>query len=220
MCGLSDIGHALAAAAAGADFLGLVFAPSSRRVSPEKAGEIAGAILKLEHRPMLAGVFVNEPYSYVNEIAARCRLDYVQLSGSEPWEYCQDIDYPIIKAIHIETTTSADGVLDGIQDGYRFCSDKELILLLDTGSKDLWGGTGRAFDWGVARRVAARFPVMVAGGLNPENVAGLIKDVRPWGVDVSSGVETGGLKDMAKISDFINRARHTGDDLPGNEGRI
>lgn len=207
VCGLSETGDALAAAGAGADFLGLVFAPGRRRVSPERAGKITETILRLKNRPVLVGVFVNEPYRYVNNMAERCRLDYVQLSGSESWKYCSDIDYPVIKAVHIETGTGADDVLDEIQRGYRFCSDKDLIVLLDTKSKALWGGTGRIFDWSVARDVAAVFPVMVAGGLNPANVAGLIKEARPWGVDVSSGVETLGRKNEARIRDFIAKAR-------------
>jgi phosphoribosylanthranilate isomerase len=207
VCGLSETGHALAAAQAGADFLGLVFAPSRRRVSPDKARDITEVVLALEHRPKLVGVFVNESYDYVNLIAMQCRLDYVQLSGSESWECCCGIDYPIIKAIHVETGTKADDVLDEIEDGYRFCSDKDLIVLLDTGVQDVWGGTGCAFDWTLAREVAARFPVMVAGGLDPGNVGGLIKEVLPWGVDVSSGIETNGQKDRAKILDFITRVR-------------
>jgi phosphoribosylanthranilate isomerase len=213
VCGLSETGHALAAAEAGADFLGLVFAPGKRRVSPEQAMEIAGLVYGLKNRPKLVGVFVNEMNSYVNRIAGQCRLDYVQLSGAEAWEYCRYIDYPIIKAIPIEAGTSAESVCNEIEEGYRFCSDKDVMVLLDTGAKDVWGGTGRAFDWSLARDVAARFPVMIAGGLNPENVAVLIKEVYPWGVDVSSGVEINGRKDEARIKAFVRAAREAGKEL-------
>lgn len=218
ICGLSETGHALAAAEAGADFLGLVFAPGRRRVEPDKAREIADAICGLKNRPRLVGVFVNEPYSYVNEIARQCQLDYIQLSGGENWEYCRHIDYPIIRAIHIEDGASAESVCNEIEKGYRICSDKDILVLLDTGAKGLWGGTGRIFDWKLAREVAARFPVMVAGGLNPENVGILINKVHPRGVDVSSGVEINGRKDETRIRAFVRAAREAGQDLSRRKG--
>lgn len=220
VCGLSETGHTLAAAEAGADFLGLVFAPGRRQVSPDKAREIAGAVRGLKNRPKVVGVFVNEPCDYVNKIVRQCRLDYIQLSGGETWEYCQYIESPIIKAIHIEAGASAESICNEIEEGYRFCSDKDVLVLLDSGAKGFWGGTGRTFDWGLAREVAARFPVIVAGGLNPENVAVLIKEVHPWGVDVSSGVEINGRKDEARIRAFVRAAREAGQDSsPASERR-
>lgn len=206
ICGITEIGHAGAAAGAGADFLGLVFAPSPRRISPEQALPIVEAVRQLEAHPAVVGVFVNAPAAEVNRIAEYCRLDYVQLSGGETWEYCRQIEYPVIKAIHIRDGQQAGKLLAEIEAGFKQLGDR-LICLLDTQVKDIYGGTGRVFDWQLARQVPADFPLIVAGGLTSENVGNLVENSWPWGVDVSSGVETGGRKDLEKIRAFIKAAK-------------
>ena len=207
ICGLSEIEHILAAGKAGADFVGMVFAPSRRQVSAEKALPLVKAARTLNPRPAVAGVFVNLAAQEVNQIAQRCRLDWVQLSGDESWSYCQQIEKPIIKVIHVSGGQKPGEILTGIEEGHRLLADREPICLLDTKDEDAYGGTGQAFDWEVAREIAARFPVIIAGGLTPANVGQLVREVRPWGVDVSSGVETDGRKDAVKIRDFIQVVR-------------
>jgi phosphoribosylanthranilate isomerase len=209
ICGLSEVEHALAAARAGADLLGFVFAPSRRRVSPEQALTIIEAVRSLKPHPEIAGVFTNEKADELNRLADQLGLDWVQLSGDETLDYCQEIKRPIIKVIHVSREKTAGQVLDEIATGRQLTPHGKLVYLLDTHAGDAYGGTGKTFDWSLAREVAAKFPVIVAGGLNPENVARLVGEARPWGVDVSSGVESNGQKDIGKIRAFITAVRET-----------
>ena len=207
ICGLTEIEHALIAAEVGADFLGLIFAPSQRQVSHQKALQIVEAVGSLRTRPAVVGVFVNLTPQEVNLIADYCGLDLAQLSGDESWQYCREINHPVIKVIHVPSGEKADQVLIEIEKGYRLKLKHEPICLLDSKVGQDYGGTGQTFDWQLAREVSARLPVIVAGGLTPENVGQLVKEARPWGVDVSSGVEDNGRKDSAKIEAFIKAVR-------------
>lgn len=206
ICGIRDKTHALAAVEAGADFIGLVFAPSQRQVSPAQACEIASAVKKSSDATKVVGVFVNAPASQVNEIADFCALDWVQLSGDESWEYCREVVEPVIKAIRIGRQSPEELYVE-LSAGGKLLPAQRFITLLDSQVEGKYGGTGESFNWNLAQQVAKRFPVIIAGGLDPKNVARLIETVRPWGVDVSSGVETGGVKDIAKIRTFIKEVR-------------
>ncbi len=212
ICGLSEIESALAAGEAGADFLGMVFASSRRQVSPEKARQLVEAVRSLENRPVVVGVFVNSTALEVNRIADYCQLDWVQLSGDENWQYCREIKSPIIKAIHIHKGQKTEDIITEIETGYQLRNKEELFCLLDTHDKAIYGGTGQVFNWQLAKEIVAMFPVMVAGGLTPANVGHLVGEVRPWGVDVASGVESDGQKDISKIRDFIWAVKESGKD--------
>ena len=214
ICGLTEVEHALAATEAGADFLGLVFAPSRRRVSPEKAREIVQTVHSLSHRPVMVGVFVNAPVAEVNRIAELCRLDWVQLSGDESLEYCRELEWPIIKAIHISSHASMGAIAAEIERTRSLITHQNLIYLLDTKDADLYGGTGKTFDWRTVRQITSDRNIIVAGGLDASNVGRLIAEVEPWGVDVSSGVETEGKKDMLKVKAFIETVRRS-ENRPG-----
>jgi len=198
-------------------------------VTPIEAREIVSAAKKISNIIQIiqtVGVFVNMPASKVNEIADFCALDWVQLSGDESWEYCCEIARPIIKAVRIGQQHPEE-ILAELATGTRMLSTNlhpsipsslRFIPLLDSQVKDKYGGTGMTFDWRLAQQIAERFPVIIAGGLAPDNVAQAIEIVAPWGVDVSSGVEVGGVKNVAKIRAFIEAVRWADAQLPNSRG--
>jgi phosphoribosylanthranilate isomerase len=199
--------QAIAAAGAGADFIGLVFAPSPRQVTPDVAVKIKTALKKRRAKTETVGVFVNVHAGTVNRVSEMCGLDRAQLSGDEPWEYCCEIARPVIKAIRVGRNNTPEQVIKNIDYGMKILKGREFIILLDTSVPERYGGTGEAFEWELARPIAREFPVVIAGGLTPDNVAQAIKTVGPWGVDVSTGVETVGVKDLKKIKKFIEAVR-------------
>ncbi len=207
ICGITEVTYARAAIEAGADLIGLVFAPSPRQVSYDKAREIVAAVKK--HYLPVAGVFVNMPADTVNTVAYACGLDWVQLSGDESWEYCQEIEKPVIKAIHISPNLSEKELLAQMRNGQMMLGSRSLLYLLDTLVEKRYGGTGQVFAWGIAKKAAAEYPTIIAGGLHPGNVEQVIADLKPWGVDVSSGVESKGVKDVEKIKAFVKAVRST-----------
>ncbi len=211
ICGIREETHALAVIEAGGDFIGLVFAPSRRQVTLDQASRIASAIKKCGDDTAVVGVFVNMPVTEVNRIANFCNLDWVQLSGDESWEYCRQITRPLIKAVRIKGEQRPEEICTDLDFGAKVLSNQKHVYLLDSQVEDKYGGTGVTFDWSLARQVAERFPVIIAGGLTPENVAQAIKIAAPWGVDVSSGVEEAEAKDIAKIRSFIEAVRRADD---------
>jgi phosphoribosylanthranilate isomerase len=211
ICGVTQKAHAVAAVEAGANFIGLVFAPSKRQVTLAQAQEIANAIKEHQKPPEVVGVFVNMTTLEVNRIAHLCNLDWVQLSGDESWEYCGEISQSIIKTVHIGPGRHTEETSDYLASGSGALADRKYLYLLDSQVKGKYGGTGITSDWNLAREVAKRFPVILAGGLTPENVTEAIKIVAPWGVDVSSGVEVSGVKDITKIKAFIEAVRRADD---------
>ena len=207
ICGIKKKAHALAVIEAGGDFIGLVFAPSQRQITPAQAQDIV-SVVKEHNKIAMVGVFVNMPAHEVNRIADTCNLDWVQLSGDESWEYCRQITRPIIKAVRIGSGHPEE-ICANLATGSRLLSSQRHIYLLDSRVEGRYGGSGKTFDWGLARQAAEQFPVIIAGGLTPENVSQAIKTVTPWGVDVSSGVEVDRVKDIVKIRALIEAVRRT-----------
>ena len=196
ICGIQDIDGAQAAAEAGADAIGLMFAESSRKVSPEQAQKIAKNIGK---SILKIGVFVNESPQIINHLSNLCHLDMVQLHGEEPPEYLAQIDAPIIKAFRIADAADLDAL--SAYTAYAFLLDSKIL-----GSR---GGTGHAFDWRLLETIKQKEKIVLAGGLHAENVAAAIAASQVFGVDVSSGVETAGQKDTTKIRMFIENAKQS-----------
>lgn len=207
ICGLSDIKSALAAAEAGADYLGFIFAQSKRQVTPENAASIISEIRRLDKPLLKAGIFVNEKPAEVNRIAEYCRLDFVQLSGDETPAYCCQIKYPIIKVIHVSAGETSEAINKRISLYRDFLKSRNPIFLLDTRSNSAYGGTGQLLNWDLITGLPAEYPIFIAGGLTPENAGALVQKYTPWGVDVSSGVETNGKKDSRKIRAFIETVK-------------
>lgn len=218
ICGVTDPKHARAAAAFGADFIGMVFAPSKRQVTIGQGKRVAGALGKDEpvvqsagveeieaalkkKRPLLVGVFADQDPDTINDVARECGLDLVQLSGSEPWELNEAIERPILKCMKVREGETAALLMGHYHGG--------AVLLLDPYVEGAYGGTGTTVDWQVAAEVARQTPTVLAGGLTPANVGEAVRTVQPWAVDVSSGVETDGIKDPAKIRAFIAAAKET-----------
>ena len=207
ICGIKEESHALAIAEAGVDFIGLVFAHSPRQVTPARAEKIVSALKKANTKTEVVGVFVNTPVSRANKIADFCHLDWVQLSGNEPWGYCRDLATPVIKVIRVSRHQKPEQVCADLTYGTKILKTHKHLFLLDSNVRERYGGTGKTFDWNLAKSIVKQFTAIAAGGLTPANVAEAIRTIAPWGVDVSSGVETRGVKDMAKISKFIEAVR-------------
>ena len=206
VCGVRTPDDARVAADVGADLIGLVFAPSSRRVTVDAAADIAdGVRSRTVPAPALVGVFVNETVAQVAAICERLDLAAVQLHGDEPPETIAAIDRPVVKALRL-----GDAGLDDARraaERYLACTVPATVLLVDSHVPGRYGGTGTRSNWELTGRLAEEYPVILAGGLYSENVAAAIESVRPLGVDVSSGVETGGIKDHDKIRAFVGAAR-------------
>ncbi|WP_020402901.1 phosphoribosylanthranilate isomerase [Gracilimonas tropica] len=201
ICGITNLEDARFAAGALVDYLGFIFyEPSPRYIEP---GE-AGAIINWLEGPEKVGVFVNQPLDDVNQIAKQTGLDYVQLHGDESVEYCELVEKPIIKVIHIEEET-VDYLLKHQIEQYAEVAD---FLLFDTKIDGLWGGTGKSFDWSMITDLDIDIPFFLSGGLKAENIKEAIETVQPYAIDVSSSLEQKpGLKDFAKIEAFMDEIR-------------
>ena len=212
ICGLREVEHATTAADAGADFLGFVFVPGVRRqLSQQRARDIIEEYRRLKGKsgPRLVGLFANQPLDEVNHIVSRCGLDLAQLCGDESPEYWRQVDAPVIRQIKVrDDGLTNETVADVIRRVDEVVSH-DCIALLDKRETGQLGGTGRSFDWSIAREAGKHYDFVLAGGLSPDNVGRAIASASPWGVDVSSGVETNGIKDMKKIAAFAEEVRRS-----------
>ncbi len=211
ICGLTNVEDALAAAEAGADLLGFVFyQPSPRNVRPEQAAEIMTAVRADAERrgappPRMTGLFVDAPLAVIEATRRLCDFDLIQMHGDEPPHLLEQLRPRAFKALRPtsleEATIEAEWYADlGPAEGPQ--------LLLDAFHPHLYGGAGQLGDWTLAAALTPRYRILLAGGLNPENVRQAVRQTHPWGVDVSSGVErTPGRKDHDKMRRFIAEAR-------------
>lgn len=194
ICGLQEPEHIKAAIEAGADYIGLVFAPSKRRVSLPQAARLASLIPSGVKR---VGVFVNPTQEELDEAILTAGLDIIQLHGEESNEFCAGQLLPVMKAFTIQSKRDMNALAD-------YAVDYHLVDAPGTGYR---GGSGHAFDWSLVGNTNRPNHLFLAGGLSPENIKKAIDEVNPYGVDVSSGVETNGVKDIQKIKTFIQLAK-------------
>lgn len=196
ICGITNLDDALQAVDAGADALGFVFYDLSPRcITFEAAERIIG---KLPPYVVTSGVFVNNPASFIDSAVERCGINVVQLHGDETPTFCAGIRHTVVKAFRIRNVASIESIRNYSVAGY----------LLDAYVPGSYGGTGLTFNWETAK-VAKQFgPVILAGGLRPDNARLAVETVEPYALDVSSGVEAApGKKDHAKVSEFIRLAK-------------
>lgn len=195
ICGITDLNTALMAVESGADAIGFVFAESKRRIAPDKA---KGIIEHLPESVLKVGVFVNERKERVQEIVDEIGINIIQLHGDESPEFCSGFSVPVAKAISINVAADLLKI-------EKYSCD---YILLDSPIGKYRGGNGIAFDWKLLNEYQLiKKKLILAGGLTSENVAQGIKIAKPYMVDVSSGVETGGQKDLEKINSFIKEAK-------------
>lgn len=201
ICGITRVEDALCAVRHGADAIGLVFyAPSPRNVSVAQAIEI---VREIPAFVSVVGLFVNADVNFINAVLSTVKLDILQFHGDESPAECAQFGLPYLKAIRVK---SESNLLQCAQD---FATAK--ALLLDTFAEGVAGGTGQVFDWNLIPKNITK-PVILAGGLNAQNVAQAIKQVKPYAVDVSGGVEiTKGIKDAAKVAAFMREVRLSGE---------
>ncbi|MCL2761229.1 MAG: phosphoribosylanthranilate isomerase [Desulfuromonadales bacterium] len=197
ICGITTVEDAIEAAKAEADALGFVFyEKSSRYILPIKAASI---IRELPPFIQTVGLFVNEEPEKINWTADFCGLDIVQLHGDETPDDCMEVNRRVIKAFRVKDDSSFKNIARYNIAGY----------LLDACVEGEYGGTGEKFNWSLAAQATKDYPVILAGGLTPENVAEAIKAVKPYAVDVSSGVESApGRKDIEKVRSFIKNVKN------------
>ena len=246
VCGVTCPEDALAACRAGASMIGVIFAEGSKRAaSREQAaavveavrefgerdgkggGDVGGGTLVEKtaalaaacRRPQVVGVFQNQPAALVNEIVKECGLDFAQLHGKEGMEACGDIDVPVLRVVDIAADDSRPGAEIG-EEIVKGLTDHPAAILLDASVRGVGGGAGVSFNWDVAKYVqGCGIPVIVAGGLSGDNVEAVVKEVGPFGVDASSGVEKPGVygvKDRGRVEEFVRRALEAGE--RGREG--
>ena len=195
ICGIRSLESAKTAVSNGADFLGFNFINSSkRRIDPKIAKEI---ISKIKGKTNMVGVFQDASVDYINELADELKLDFVQLHGNEMREFIMQIKTKVIKAIAMHKNIPSDQQIDSMK---KYKVD---YFLLDRETQ----GVGDMVNSENAKIIAGKFSIFLAGGLNPDNVEGIVRKVKPYAVDVAGGIEINGAEDVIKIKQFIKNAK-------------
>lgn len=203
ICGLRTLAHAQTASDAGADLIGFVFAPSKRQVTADIVRPI---VAELSGSAIPVGLFVDEPVIEIDETARRAGIELLQVHWRRDDRDLFALEHPYLLVRRTEPGATYDAVAADL-DRVARSANPPLRFLIDSYHPGQSGGTGALADWELAARLAAVFPILLAGGLNPENVESAIDQVRPAGVDVSTGVEIDGAKSDERIRAFVENAR-------------
>ena len=206
ICGITNTEDARVAIDTGADMLGFIFyPPSPRYITLECAREIIRVTRQSSTVTRCVGVFVNEPLDHVRVVTETIGLDYVQLHGKETVETVAALAPRAFKSLQPRDADDANVLVEKYRGAIN---GNQPAFIVDGQPQKLPGGNGTRADWTIAHEIAREFPILLAGGLNAENVVDAIRFVQPWGVDVSSGVERApGLKDHDKVRAFVKRAK-------------
>ena len=209
VCGITNVLDVERCVGAGVDALGFIFAPSPRRVTVDQAVALTGVVPPFV---TCVGVFAGNPTAEVAQALGRCRLDVLQFSGDEPPQFCASFGMPVIKVIRLPSSAARQAILsESLREA------RAIAVMVDARMKDSAGGakSGVPLCDAAELRRASRAPFILSGGLRPDNVAAAVAAVRPWAVDVRSGVERDDRKDPGLLARFVREARNASDRIPG-----
>lgn len=207
VCGITELEDARYLAGAGANYLGFVQHEESPRYAPPS---LARDIIEWVHGPSPVGVFVNDGAATINQAVEEAGFELAQLHGQEPPHVVEQVDCPVIKAIHVRHDASSDQ-LRTLFERYKETAD---YFLLDTHDSSVWGGTGESFNWRLARDLSSEYPIFLAGGIDASNVRRAVETMRPFAVDLSSSLEDRpGEKSFKKIDAFLDAFREVKHEL-------
>ncbi len=207
VCGITELEDARYLAGAGVDYLGFIQHEDSPRYAPPS---LASDIIEWVHGPATVGVFVNDGAAEINEAVERAGFEVAQLHGQEPPHVVEQVNCPVIKAIHVRN----DAAPEQLRTLFERYEDEADYFLLDTHDSSVWGGSGESFNWRLARDFSDDYPLFLAGGIGPDNVRRAVETMRPFAVDLSSSLENvPGEKSFAKIDAFMEAFRSARNDL-------
>ena len=203
ICGITNYRDALMSIELGADMLGFNFYNKSKRfISPITLFDIQNKLISHDI-PLIVGVFVNSTYEEIRLVLNKCKIDLIQLSGDEPPSLVKKLGENVLKVLRPSS-------LGEMQELSKLFPARKAVpeFLIDSYSPNSYGGTGNVGNWELLRKISMQHSIMIAGGLNPQNIGSAVKYIIPWGVDVASGVEiVPGQKDVVKIREFVNAAK-------------
>jgi len=204
ICGLKLKNDFEFVASLNVDYAGIIFVENvKRQISITEAEKISDVINKINNPPKLVGLFADQKLEYIKKIYHRYGLDYVQLCGSENEEFLNELDIPFIKQIKLKNDINFKKIFNQIE----FVKSIGGLVSIDTYKEGHYGGSGELINLSDAKKIINKYKVFLSGGLNSDNIINIIETIKPWAVDVSSGVELNNKKNICKIEKFVNNVR-------------